>query len=101
VATIGGGGQFVYTSGSLELFVIATGLGLALAYCGGYFLQMSGVKHAPASTVIPYFNLEPVLTMLLAFVLLKEVLGVLHIVGAALVIGSLVVMNLLDMRKRP
>ncbi len=98
VTTLVGQGQSVYLSGSASLLVMASGLGLSLAYCGGYFLQMSGVKHAPASTVIPYFNLEPVLTTLVAFVFLKEVLGLFHMIGAVLVIGSLVVMNVLDRR---
>jgi drug/metabolite transporter (DMT)-like permease len=99
VATLAGQGQSVYLSGSVGPLVMLSGLGLALAYCGGYFLQMSGVKHAPASTVIPYFNLEPVMTTLLAFLFLREHLGLLHIIGAGLVIGSLLVMNLLDRRR--
>jgi drug/metabolite transporter (DMT)-like permease len=98
VATWVGEGQSVYLSGHAGWIVMASGFGFSLAYCGGYFLQMSGVKYAPASTVIPYFNLEPVLTTLVAFLFLGEQLSLLHIIGAGLVIGSLLVMNLLDRR---
>lgn len=99
VATLASAGHSVYLAGTLAPLVVVSGMGLALAYCGGYFLQMSGVKHAPASTVIPYFNLEPVMTTLLAFVFLGEQLGLFHIIGATVVIGSLLVMNLLDRRQ--
>lgn len=98
ITVIAGGGTVVYASGNVGPLVMLSGLGLSLAYCAGYFLQMSAVKLAPASTVIPYFNLEPVMTTVLAYVVLKEQLSGLHIVGAALVIGSLLLMNVLDRR---
>jgi drug/metabolite transporter (DMT)-like permease len=59
---------------------------------------MSAVRSAPASIVIPYFNLEPVMTTLLAVIFLKEALTALHLAGAVLVIGSLFAVTFLRRR---
>ncbi len=72
---------------------------MALAYCAGYFLHMSAVNNAPSAVVAPYFNLEPVLTIVIATVFLGESLGVIQIAGIALVIVALVAVNRLDDRK--
>jgi drug/metabolite transporter (DMT)-like permease len=92
---LGNHGRFELLQPGQSSLVIATSIGLGLAYCAGYFCQMSAVRSAPASIVIPYFNLEPVMTTLLAVVFLSEALTPLHLAGAALVIGSLFAMTYL------
>lgn len=87
-------GRFELLQSGQSWLVLATTLGLGLAYCAGYFLQMSSVRAAPASRVIPYFNLEPVMTTLIAFVALGETLTPLHAAGAAMVIGALFAVTL-------
>jgi drug/metabolite transporter (DMT)-like permease len=95
---LGSHGRFELLQPGQSSLVIATSIGLGLAYCAGYFCQMSAVRSAPASIVIPYFNLEPVMTTLLAVIFLKEELTLLHLAGAALVIGSLFAMTFLRRR---
>jgi drug/metabolite transporter (DMT)-like permease len=95
---LGSHGRFELVQPGQSSLVIATSIGLGLAYCAGYFCQMSAVRSAPASIVIPYFNLEPVMTTLLAVIILKEGLTPLHLAGAALVIGSLFAMTFLRRR---
>jgi drug/metabolite transporter (DMT)-like permease len=91
-------GRFELLQTGQSTLVVATSIGLGLAYCAGYFCQMSAVRSAPASIVIPYFNLEPVMTTLLAVIFLKEGLTPLHLAGAALVVGSLFAMTFLRRR---
>lgn len=67
-----------------------------LFYCAAYVMQMSAVKAAPASVVARWFNLEPVITIGLAFLLLGEKLSASHVVGAAIVLGVLLVSAWLD-----
>jgi drug/metabolite transporter (DMT)-like permease len=89
-------GRFELLQPSQPWIVVGSALAMGLAYCAGYFCQMSAVKAAPASIVIPYFNLEPVMSTLIATLFLKEALSPLHLAGAVLVVGSLFAMNLLD-----
>ena len=91
-------GRFELLAPTQSWVAIASAVAMGFAYCAGYFCQMSAVKSAPASIVIPYFNLEPVMTTLIAFLFLKETLTTLHLAGAAMVIGSLFAMNLIDRR---
>ncbi len=72
--------------------VILTGL----FYCAAYVMQMSAVKAAPASVVAPWFNLEPVITIGLALLLLGEKLEISHVIGGAIVLGVLLVNAGLD-----
>ena len=67
-----------------------------LFYCAAYVMQMSAVKAAPASVVAPWFNLEPVITIGLALLLLGEKLEASHLVGGAIVLGVLLVSAGLD-----
>jgi G3E family GTPase/uncharacterized membrane protein len=53
-------------SGYLALAIVA------LSYSGGYFFQMYALKSAPASAVAPYFNIEPVTSVVFAGLLLAE-----------------------------
>ncbi len=74
------------------LLVVLTGL----FYCAAYVMQMSAVKAAPASVVAPWFNLEPVITIGLALLLLGEKLEATHIAGGLIVLGVLLANAWLD-----
>ena len=39
---------------------------VSFTYLGGYFFHMSSVRAAPSSVVAPYFNLEPIVSTLIA-----------------------------------
>jgi len=82
--------------------VTAAGYGaLALLsglYVGSFFLQMSACTLAPASRVAPFFNLEPVTTMVMAAVILGEALSVNQYIGGALVLAAVIGLGLGDRR---
>jgi drug/metabolite transporter (DMT)-like permease len=92
-------GQFELLQPDQSWVVVGSALAMGFAYCAGYFCQMSAVKAAPASVVIPYFNLEPVLSTLIAFLFLNETLTALHLAGAAMVIGALFAISFIDSRR--
>lgn len=60
---------------------------------------LGGAKLAGAARTAMIMNLEPVLTLGLAALVLHEALGPKQIGGAALVIGAVVLVTLLDMRR--
>ncbi len=82
--------------------VTATGYGALALLCGlyvaGFFLQMSACTLAPASRVAPFFNLEPVTTMVLAAAILGEALSMNQYIGGALVLAAVIVLGLGDRR---
>lgn len=71
----------------------------ALVALGGvyvltYFVQMQSLAFAPASTIAPFFNLEPVLTTFIAALLLGERLATNQYAGGALVLVALLLAGL-------
>jgi drug/metabolite transporter (DMT)-like permease len=68
-------------------------LAMAFAYCAGYFFHMSAVNKAPSDVVAPYFNLEPVLAIVIATLFLGEKLNGLQLAGIALVVLALIAVN--------
>jgi drug/metabolite transporter (DMT)-like permease len=68
-------------------------------YCVTYFAHMQSLRFAPASVVAPFFNLEPVVTTLVAAALLGERLALNQYAGGAMVLTALVISSLLDWRK--
>jgi drug/metabolite transporter (DMT)-like permease len=70
-------------------------LGVAVSYVMGYSLQMMSLARAPASRVVPFFNFEPIVTLLSASLILGETLSFLQYAGGAVVISALVAMSLL------
>jgi drug/metabolite transporter (DMT)-like permease len=82
-----------------------TGLGYAFLLAAGavysitYFVHMQSLRFAPASVVAPFYNLEPVVTMLIAAILLGERLASNQYAGGGMVLAALVTSSLLDWRK--
>jgi drug/metabolite transporter (DMT)-like permease len=64
--------------------------GLGVVYVIAYMAQMMSLRFAPASAVAPYFNLEPIVTIAIATVVLGERLNFNQYAGGALVIAALV-----------
>ena len=69
--------------------------GVALVYIIAYMAQMLSLRYAPASTVAPYYNLEPVVATAAAAAFLSERLQVNPYAGGGLVLAALVASSLL------
>ena len=65
----------------------------ALIYVAGYLLQMLSLRFAPASVVAPFYNMEPIVTMMVAGLLLGERLTIAQYAGGGLVLVALVLAN--------
>jgi drug/metabolite transporter (DMT)-like permease len=74
--------------------------GVAFVYVVAYMGQMLSLRFAPASTVAPFFNLEPVMTTAVAAVILGERLQVNQYAGGGLVLAALVASSLLGKWKK-
>ncbi len=73
------------SAGHLALLVVG------VAYVCAYFSLMRSLRHAQASSVAPFFNLEPVVSTLAAAVILGEALTANQYVGGGLVIAAIVI----------
>jgi drug/metabolite transporter (DMT)-like permease len=94
-----GGSHVQLTQFSITSLAVISVLCMAIAYCAGYFFHMSAVNKAPSDVVAPYFNLEPVLTIVIATLFLGEKLGVVQLAGIALVIVALIAVNRMDRKQ--
>jgi drug/metabolite transporter (DMT)-like permease len=74
-------------------------LGLGCIYVVAYLVQMFSLRFAPASTVAPFYNLEPVVTTALAAFILGERLQINQYFGGTMVLAALLASSLIDMRK--
>ena len=90
IALIAGSGSLLILPGGS-----ATGLGLlfmsgvAAVYVIAYMVHMLSLRFAAASTVAPFFNLEPVVTTAIAATVLGERLEVNQYIGGGLVLAAL------------
>jgi drug/metabolite transporter (DMT)-like permease len=74
-------------------------VGVAGVYVVSYMLQMLSLRFAPASTVAPYFNLEPIVTTACAGLLFGERLTINQYAGGGIVLAALVISSLLASRE--
>lgn len=96
------GAALWWSGGTLHLLaggsVNATGYGAALALSAffviTYFVHMKSLSYAPASTVAPFFNIEPVTTMIIATLILGERLSFNQYAGGAIVLMALLLAGL-------
>jgi drug/metabolite transporter (DMT)-like permease len=90
IALIAGSGSLLILPGGS-----ATGLGLlfmcgvAAVYVIAYMVHMLSLRFASASTVAPFFNLEPVVTTAIAATVLGERLEINQYIGGGLVLAAL------------
>jgi drug/metabolite transporter (DMT)-like permease len=74
---------------------------VCLAYLAAFFAMIGAVRHAGPLRTALVFNLEPVIAILSAVALLGETLGPFQTLGAALVIGALVLATLAERPSPP
>ena len=93
--------------GVIRIFPGGTATGPGLAFMAGvgaiyvvaYMVHMLSLRFAPASTVAPYYNLEPVVTTLVAAVLLGERLNLNQYLGGGMVLTALIASSLIGLRR--
>jgi drug/metabolite transporter (DMT)-like permease len=100
VALYTGGGKLAFLPGGGAASTgIAFMAALGFFYIAAYLMHMLSLRFAPASTVAPFYNLEPVVTSLIAATLLGERLASNQYAGGALVLAALVLSGWIGMRK--
>jgi drug/metabolite transporter (DMT)-like permease len=96
------GGEFkVLNSTTASAAGVAALIGVSVAYVGGYFLHMSSLTAAPASTVVPFFNFEPVMSTVMAGLVLGERLAANQYLGGGIVLVALAVCGIIERRRKP
>ena len=75
--------------GWLVLFVLAV-----IPTIGGFGLYTASLKHLPAGTANLIATLEPVLTTILAYLLLHEALDATQLLGGAFIVASVISLRL-------
>ena len=91
---VGGGALQMMPGGAGTAAGLYFLLGVAAVYVVAYMLQMSSLRFAPASTVAPFYNLEPVVTTVFAGLLFGERLTSNQYAGGGIVLAALVVSSL-------
>ena len=66
--------------------------------CLAFWLQNKALAHIPAATVSVILCSEPVVTAIISFFVLGEVLSMMGVLGAAIIVGCTVAATLLDSR---
>lgn len=100
VALFAGGGSLqIFPGGSANTTGLLFMSGLALLYVIAYMIQMQSLRLAPASTVAPFYNLEPVVTTTVAATLLGERMQINQYAGGGMVLAALVASSLIRPRK--
>lgn len=101
IALYAGSGTLLFLpGGSATSYGLLFMAGVALIYIIAYMWHMLSLRFAPASTVAPYFNLEPVVATLAAAVMLGERLQSNQYAGGGLVLAALVASSLLGKWKK-
>lgn len=100
VLYFGGGKLALLPGGSATSTGLAFVAGLAVLYVVAYMVQMLSLRFATASTVAPYYNIEPVIATLAAVAILGETLAINQYIGGAIVLAALVLSSLAGRLKR-
>ena len=74
--------------------------GVALVYVIAYMAQMLSLRFAPASTIAPFYNLEPVVATVTAAIILNERMQINQYAGGGLVLAALVASSLVGKWKK-
>jgi drug/metabolite transporter (DMT)-like permease len=92
----------VYALGGPALPTVDAGwfalIGSGLCYTVGIFLHFGAINMIGAARTAMFFNIEPIIAMILAAFFLGESLTLVQYAGSALVIGALVMTSLADRR---
>ena len=73
---------------------------VGVCYLIAFFLHMSALAAAPASTVVPFYNLEPVIAIIMAAILVREFLSPVEYVGVGLVLTGLLITSLAERKAK-
>jgi drug/metabolite transporter (DMT)-like permease len=95
----GHGAIAIFPGGTAKALGLAFMLGVGILYVGGYLVHMLSLRFAPASTVAPFFNLEPMIATGVAALFLGERLAINQYVGGGLVLAALVASSLVRSKK--
>ena len=74
--------------------------GVGAVYVVAYMVQMLSLRFAPASSVAPFYNLEPVVTTAIAAAILGERLQTNQYAGGALVLAALLASSLVGRQRK-
>jgi drug/metabolite transporter (DMT)-like permease len=101
IALVAGGGKIGFFPGgaatSAGLWFL---LGVGILYVGGYFVHMQSLRFAPASTVAPFFNLEPMIATAVAALFLGERLATNQYAGGGMVLAALAASSFIGSAKK-
>jgi len=101
VALFAGSGHLqFFPGGSANAIGLTFMAGLGLVYIVAYMMQMLSLRFAPASTVAPFFNLEPVVTTAVASYIHGERLQWNQYGGGGLVLAAVVASSLIGRWKK-
>ncbi|MGL4525806.1 MAG: EamA family transporter, partial [Aestuariivirga sp.] len=89
----------IFPGGTASNLGLAFMAGVGAIYVVAYMVHMLSLRFAPASTVAPYYNLEPVMTTLVAAVLLGERLNLNQYLGGGMVLTALIASSLIGLRR--
>jgi drug/metabolite transporter (DMT)-like permease len=95
-----GGKMHVFDGEGVAPVAYAFIAGVGICYMIAYLAHMMSVRHAPASVVAPFYNLEPVVTAGVAAAFLGERLSPSQYLGGSMVISAIVIAGILDLRGR-
>jgi drug/metabolite transporter (DMT)-like permease len=93
-----GAGSMKLLSSELPTFAYVCVGSVSAVYVLGYFFHMSAVTAAPASHVAPFFNLEPIITISISAIFLKETMAPNQYGGGALVLAALLLASVTGKR---
>ncbi|MFO1088966.1 MAG: EamA family transporter [Hyphomicrobiales bacterium] len=91
-----GGGIAALHPAGVTVTGYATLAAVCALYVVSFFLQMRALSLAPATTVAPFFNLEPVTTIAVAALMLGETLTLNQYLGGAMVLAAVVAVGFGD-----
>lgn len=96
---VGDGTIHIFPGGNNTVSGLAFIVAVGLVYVCAYMVHMLSLRFAPASTVAPFFNLEPMMTTAVAALLLGERLAINQYAGGGMVLAALVASSQIGSRK--
>ncbi len=96
---VGSGTIQFFPGGSVTLLGLAFLSGVGLIYVAAFLIHMTSLRFAPASTVAPFYNLEPMVTTAVAALLLGERLATTQYAAGGMVFAALVAASFIRAQK--
>ncbi len=96
----GGGELVIMQPGQVSRAGFAALIILGLAYVWGYFCHMKALSLAPPSLLAPFSNLEPLIVIVTAYLVLGETLQPDQYIGGGVVLTALVLSGYIGTRRK-